>query len=118
MLLIQIFLYCYFVAQFSICSGFLYLIFCIGATVKVNGFHQGILKLAMEPSLLGAAVMEGGPDRKIKLDRSPGVDEVMLLMFSELRSISATFSFSLNFNLLRHYAVLCSKKITSKSIFS
>lgn len=37
--------------------------------------------------------MEGGPDRKIKLDRSPGVDEVMLPMFSELHSISATFSF-------------------------
>ncbi|XP_057976276.1 uncharacterized protein LOC131163647 isoform X2 [Malania oleifera] len=42
----------------------------------VNGFHQGILKLAMEPSLLGTAFMEGGPDRKIKLDRSPGVDEL------------------------------------------
>jgi len=32
----------------------------------------------MEPSLLGAAVMEGGPDRRIKLDRNPGVDEVIL----------------------------------------
>lgn len=42
----------------------------------MNGFHQGILKLAMEPSVLGGAFMEGGPDRKIKLDRSPGVDEV------------------------------------------
>ncbi|KAK1274859.1 hypothetical protein QJS04_geneDACA016071 [Acorus gramineus] len=41
-----------------------------------TGFHQGIMKLAMEPSLLGIAVMEGGPDRKIKLDRSPGVDEL------------------------------------------
>lgn len=30
----------------------------------------------MEPSVLGTAFMEGGPDRKIKLDRSPGVDEV------------------------------------------
>lgn len=30
----------------------------------------------MEPSVLGGAFMEGGPDRKIKLDRSPGVDEV------------------------------------------
>ena len=30
----------------------------------------------MEPSLLGTAFMEGGPDRKIKLDRAPGVDEV------------------------------------------
>jgi len=34
----------------------------------------------MEPSLLGAAVLEGGPDRKIKLDRSPGVDEVPFLL--------------------------------------
>ncbi|XP_058010533.1 uncharacterized protein LOC110658088 isoform X2 [Hevea brasiliensis] len=44
----------------------------------VTGFHQGILKLAMEPSLLGTALMEGGPDRKIKLDRSPGVDELYI----------------------------------------
>ena len=43
---------------------------------QVSGFHQGILRLAMEPSLLGTAFVEGGPDRKIKLDRSPGVDEV------------------------------------------
>ncbi|XP_077214791.1 vacuolar protein sorting-associated protein, putative (DUF1162) isoform X2 [Tasmannia lanceolata] len=46
-----------------------------GFNGMVNGFHQGILKLAMEPSLLGTAVLEGGPDRKIKLDRSAGVDE-------------------------------------------
>ncbi|MCI12008.1 vacuolar protein sorting-associated protein [Trifolium medium] len=45
----------------------------------VIGFHQGILKLAMEPSVLGTALMEGGPDRKILLDRSPGVDEVLIL---------------------------------------
>lgn len=44
---------------------------------KVSGFQQGILKLAMEPSVLGTALMEGGPDRKILLDRSPGVDEVL-----------------------------------------
>lgn len=44
----------------------------------VTGFHQGILTLAMEPSFLGAAIMEGGPDRKIKLDRSPGVDELYI----------------------------------------
>lgn len=43
----------------------------------MTGFHHGILKLAMEPSLLGTALMEGGPDRKIKLDRSPAVDEVI-----------------------------------------
>ncbi|KAJ6844667.1 uncharacterized protein M6B38_290995 [Iris pallida] len=44
----------------------------------VTGFHQGILRLAMEPSFLGAAVLEGGPDRKIKLDHSPGVDELYI----------------------------------------
>uniref|UniRef100_A0A2P2MKF5 Uncharacterized protein LOC105639629 n=1 Tax=Rhizophora mucronata TaxID=61149 RepID=A0A2P2MKF5_RHIMU len=44
----------------------------------VSGFHQGILKLAMEPSLLGTALMEGGPDRKVKLDRSPGVNELYI----------------------------------------
>lgn len=44
----------------------------------VTGFHQGILKLAMEPSLLGSAFMGGGPDRKITLDRSPGVDELYI----------------------------------------
>ncbi|KAL2499748.1 Protein of unknown function (DUF1162) [Abeliophyllum distichum] len=43
-----------------------------------SGFRHGILKLAMEPSLLGSAFMEGGPDRKIKLDRSPGVDELYI----------------------------------------
>ncbi|KAL6957102.1 hypothetical protein U1Q18_045624 [Sarracenia purpurea var. burkii] len=42
----------------------------------LNGFHQGILKLAMEPLVLGAALMEGGPDRKIVLHQSPGIDEV------------------------------------------
>ncbi|XP_072956243.1 uncharacterized protein [Typha angustifolia] len=49
-----------------------------GFNGMVNGFHQGILRLAMEPSLLGVAVMEGGPDRKIKLDRSPGLDELYI----------------------------------------
>ncbi|XP_065873049.1 uncharacterized protein [Euphorbia lathyris] len=44
----------------------------------VSGINQGILKLAMEPSVLGTALMEGGPDRKIKLDRSPGVDELYI----------------------------------------
>ncbi|KAL0689230.1 hypothetical protein Bca4012_088908 [Brassica carinata] len=43
----------------------------------VSGFHHGVLKLAMEPSVIGTALMEGGPDRTIKLDRSPGIDEVM-----------------------------------------
>ncbi|XP_043709955.1 uncharacterized protein LOC122658879 isoform X2 [Telopea speciosissima] len=49
-----------------------------GFNGMVNGFHQGILKLAMEPSLFGTAFMEGGPDRKIKLDQSPGVDELYI----------------------------------------
>ncbi|KAM7264282.1 hypothetical protein ACFE04_001965 [Oxalis oulophora] len=44
----------------------------------LRGFHQGILNLAMEPSLLGTALMGGGPDRKIKLDQSPGVDELYI----------------------------------------
>lgn len=44
--------------------------------MKVTGFHHGILRIAMEPSLLGTAFLEGGPDRRIKLDRSPGIDEV------------------------------------------
>lgn len=31
----------------------------------------------MEPSVIGTALMEGGPDRTIKLDRNPGIDEVI-----------------------------------------
>ncbi|XP_057499975.1 uncharacterized protein LOC130784197 isoform X3 [Actinidia eriantha] len=49
-----------------------------GFNGMVSGFHQGILKLAMEPSVLGAAFMEGGPDRKIVLDRSSGIDELYI----------------------------------------
>lgn len=49
-----------------------------GLNGMVSGFHQGVLKLAMEPSVLGAAFMEGGPDRKIMLDRSPGIDELYI----------------------------------------
>ncbi|XP_022977391.1 uncharacterized protein LOC111477741 isoform X1 [Cucurbita maxima] len=49
-----------------------------GFSGMVSGFHQGILKIAMEPSLLGSALMQGGPDRKIKLDRSPGADELYI----------------------------------------
>lgn len=47
---------------------------------QLSGFQQGILKLAMEPSVLGSAFTEGGPDRKIKLDRNPGIDEVIICM--------------------------------------
>ncbi|KAL4568657.1 hypothetical protein LXL04_024272 [Taraxacum kok-saghyz] len=43
-----------------------------------GGFQQGVLKLAMEPSVLGSAFSEGGPDRKIKLDRNPGIDELYI----------------------------------------
>ncbi|XP_074349870.1 uncharacterized protein LOC141689470 isoform X3 [Apium graveolens] len=49
-----------------------------GFNGMVSGFHQGVLKLAMEPTLLGTAFIEGGPDRKIKLDRNPGVDELYI----------------------------------------
>ncbi|CAH9102207.1 unnamed protein product [Cuscuta epithymum] len=49
-----------------------------GFNGMVIGFHQGILKLAMEPSVLSTAFIEGGPDRKIGLDRSPGVDELYI----------------------------------------
>ncbi|XP_010680975.2 uncharacterized protein LOC104896009 isoform X2 [Beta vulgaris subsp. vulgaris] len=47
-----------------------------GFNGMVTGFHHGILRIAMEPSLLGTAFLEGGPDRRIKLDRSPGIDEL------------------------------------------
>uniref|UniRef100_A0A0D3HWC0 Vacuolar protein sorting-associated protein 13 VPS13 adaptor binding domain-containing protein n=1 Tax=Oryza barthii TaxID=65489 RepID=A0A0D3HWC0_9ORYZ len=49
-----------------------------GFNGMVTGFHQGILRLAMEPSVLGQAILEGGPDRKIKLDHSPGLDELYI----------------------------------------
>ncbi|KAL5225980.1 hypothetical protein ABZP36_012619 [Zizania latifolia] len=49
-----------------------------GFNGMVSGFHQGILRLAMEPSVLGQAILEGGPDRKIKLDHSPGLDELYI----------------------------------------
>lgn len=58
---------------------------------KASGFHQGILKLAMEPSLLGTALMEGGPDRKIKLDRSTGVDEVKSVIYIFCQIINVIF---------------------------
>lgn len=59
---------------------------------KVSGFHQGILKLAMEPSVLRTALMEGGPDRKILLDRSPGVDEVLNNILLRLYNLCISFS--------------------------
>lgn len=42
----------------------------------------------MEPSVLGAAFVEGGPDRKIELDRSPGIDEVFDISASVTLCIS------------------------------
>lgn len=59
--------------------------------LKVIGFHQGILKLAMEPSLLGNALMEGGPNREIKLDQSPGVDEVKSAICISGKTIGVNF---------------------------
>lgn len=55
--------------------------FAFHVIIKVSGFHQGILKLAMEPSLLGTAMMGGGSDRKVKLDRSPSIDEVIYIWY-------------------------------------
>ncbi|KAH7673565.1 Vacuolar protein sorting-associated protein 13 [Dioscorea alata] len=47
-----------------------------GLNGMVTGFHQGIFRLAMEPTLLlGAALMEGGSDRKIELVCGPRDDE-------------------------------------------
>ncbi|KAK9152051.1 hypothetical protein Syun_010360 [Stephania yunnanensis] len=41
----------------------------------------------MEPSLLSSAVMEGGRDRKIKLDSSPGVDEAIHGCADEIKKL-------------------------------
>ena len=47
----------------------------------------------MEPSVLGQAIMEGGPDRKIKLDHSTGLDEVLpILLVYCLRSLGLRFT--------------------------
>jgi hypothetical protein len=57
----------------------------------MNGFHQGILRLAMEPSVLGLAIVEGGPDRQIKLDRRLGLMRLLpisifyLILFSMIK---------------------------------
>ena len=73
---------------------------------KVSGFHQGILKLAMEPSVLGTALMEGGPDRKILLDRSPGVvfwvliSVVMVVFFSTRQCFALSVVVSLHCTLV------------------
>lgn len=49
----------------------------------------------MEPSVIGTALMEGGPDRTIKLDRSPGIDEVTfrgLVLYFQLTFSSFLYS--------------------------
>lgn len=66
--------------------------------LKVTGFHQGILKLALEPSLLGTALMKGGPDRKIKLDCSPAVDEVKSVICISCERINVKFCYFLCHN--------------------
>lgn len=66
----------------------------------MTGFHHGILKLAMEPSLLGTALMEGGPDRKIKLDRSPAVDEVISVYMSLVTVLAGIILGELPFSLV------------------
>jgi len=43
----------------------------------------------MEPSVIGTALMEGGPDRTIKLDRNPGIDEVIFY------ALSSTFNLNI-----------------------
>lgn len=50
-----------------------------------------MLKLAMEPSFIGLAVMEGGPNQIIKLDKSPRVDEVIFLLLYYLASLDYTY---------------------------
>ena len=60
---------------------------------QVNGFRRGILNISMEPSFLRSAAIKGGLNRRIKLDRNAGVDEVHshaihVLMLLSLRSYS------------------------------
>ncbi|CAB4317917.1 unnamed protein product [Prunus armeniaca] len=49
-----------------------------GAEARGDWISPRNIEIAMEPSLLGTALMEGGPDRKIKLDRSPVADELYI----------------------------------------
>lgn len=44
----------------------------------VNGFRRGILKLAMEPSVLSTAVVKGGSTCQIKLEHSTDMDELYI----------------------------------------
>lgn len=45
----------------------------------MSGFRRGILNVAMRPAVLRSAVVQGGSTRRIKLDRSVGIDEVRVL---------------------------------------
>ena len=46
----------------------------------IIGFHQGILRLAMVPTVWGAPLMEEGPSTKIELVCSP---EMMRYFYSD-----------------------------------
>jgi hypothetical protein len=61
----------------------------------------------MEPSVLGQAIMEGGPDRKIKLDHSAGLDEVLPILlvvyyFRSLGLLFTTYSIITRVSLISH----------------
>lgn len=49
-----------------------------GFNGMVNGFYRGILKLAMEPSVLGTAAIKGGYTYRIKLEHSADMDELYI----------------------------------------
>nr|PNR49566.1 hypothetical protein PHYPA_011462 [Physcomitrium patens] len=44
----------------------------------LSGFRRGILNVAMRPAVLRSAVAQGGATRRIKLDHTVGMDEVLL----------------------------------------
>jgi len=49
-----------------------------GFNGMVHGFYRGILKLAMEPSVLGTAAVKGGYTYRIKLEQSADMDELYI----------------------------------------
>lgn len=49
-----------------------------GIDGMVNGFRRGILKLAMEPSVLSTAAVKGGSTYRIKLEHSANMDELYI----------------------------------------
>ncbi|KAL2623458.1 hypothetical protein R1flu_003663 [Riccia fluitans] len=44
----------------------------------ITGFRRGIVNVAMKPSVLRSAVVQGGATRRIKLDRIVGTDEAYI----------------------------------------